>query len=128
MNQPYPLNDIANVDFIRSYVLQLSLLRNDSRLILNKVESIYHEVYSNLPVHSYGQHGDHTALQAIIEDECGSTSFLHVEGYRLQPTHVEECFVLDSGKTWMMEEFAVHKVPSLKEIVGLPLLFELFVT
>lgn len=60
-------------------------------------------------MHSNRQHAKHSRRQSVVQAEGAARSVLHIEGDRLQSTHVEQCLVLDAAEARMMQEVAEHE-------------------
>lgn len=84
---------------------------------MNEVQCINHVIDCNLSMNTYRQHGNDTTLQTVIEYKGRSTSLFHVKRNRLKSAHVEEGLVLNSGKTWMVQELAIHEVALLVKVI-----------
>jgi len=94
-------------------VISVNLLWHYSCLVLDEIESLHHELCSCFSVHSNCQHANDTTCKAIVEAESRAGATFHIEGDRLQATHVEECFVLDLRKARVVQEVAEHKASGL---------------
>ena len=94
-------------------MISVHLLWHDACLVLDEIKSLHHELGSCFSVHSNRQHADDTTCKAIVEAESRAGPTFHIEGDRLQPAHVEECFVLDLRKTRVVQEVAEHEASRL---------------
>ena len=117
MNEAHSLNDVCHRYLVRPLPLDGHSLRDHTRLVLNEVKRLDHEVDGHLPVHTDRKHSDNSTLQAVAEDKSRAAAFLHIERDALKTTHVEEGLVLDSCKARVVKEPAVHKVTLLKEVI-----------
>lgn len=55
------------------------------------------------------KHADGCGLKTVVEAESWPSSVFHIKRNLLLTTHLEESFVLDSGKAGVVQEIAEHK-------------------